>query len=197
MSDDATTALQALDAYPVALPVTLHHNLQQLREMRMKLFGLAMLPGAALFWLIAQIIDSFWLVASAADLLVSPVLWLLALGVIVAFLVYALVMLPRQMAEDPPLDIILTRGQVMLVPYGFFRRQLEKRRALPLQHADSVIVQQARPDAMVATIMLACAALTQPLQLGSNKTAIAQRRADNLARTLELTRRDEIWGAAS
>lgn len=196
MSDAATTALQALDAYPVALPVTLQHNLQQLREMRMKLFGLAMLPSVALLWLLGQLIDSFWLVASATDLLLSRALWYAVAALVIGYLVYALMVLPRAMAADPPLDIILTREAITLVPYSFFRRQLEKRRALPLQRTDCVIVQQARPDASVASILLGCAALAQPLQLGSNRTAIALRRADNLARTLELTRRNDVLEAA-
>ena len=191
------SALQMLDNYPVPQPIALDHNMQKLREMRIRLFGLGMLPFAALGWLLFQLVDSFWLVASVADFVFSPVLLFVLGGVVVGYGIYAFIIVPRQMAEDPPLAITLTRDTLTLVPYGCFGRLEKQQRILALKRDDAVIVRQYKAAAPVADILLASGQLAAPLLLGNNRTAMAQKRADNLARTLELARRDEVlWGSA-
>lgn len=193
MSDFAErTDLQMLDSFPVPQPIRLSHNMQRLREMRMRLFGLGMLPLAALGWLFVQLVDSFWLVASLADFIFTPTTLFILVGVMVGYGIYALIILPRQMAEDPPLAITLTHDTLTLVPYGCFGLLEKQCRSMPLKRDDAVIVRQYKVAAPVADILLSSAALPQPLLLGNNRTTIAQKRADNLARTLELTRRDEV-----
>jgi hypothetical protein len=177
------TTLQALDSFPVSQPILLAHNLGGLRDMRAKLFGLFMLPFVTLNWLLLQLVD-YWFVVDTDNL------WLLiaaALFGLVALFFYVGFTLPAQLAQDEPMDIILTHDALTLIPHGLFGRRDKDKTTVALSRRDCVIVRQARPDAQIADILLSCTTMLKPLCLGSNKLSVALQRADNLARTLELS----------